>query len=819
MERTLEEIFPIMDIEDDCIVSKMGDVTVAFEVDLPEIFTCSSSEYEAVHQSWVKAIKVLPKNTVLHKQDWFCEAKYTPEGPKPGESFLQRSSEQFFTGRRYMSHRCFVFLTRKPASRRAATSASSSLLRKSIVPDEVLSPQASQEFMDSVGQFTGILKDGGMIGLRRVPGAELSSTAKTHGLIEKYCYLLEEPGQNVIRDITFRDGIQVGGHHCEMYTLADAVDLPALCGSRITYEKYSTDKTKYSVGFAAPLGLLLPCNHIYNQYVFIEDAPATLKKLESKRLRLQSLSSYSRENAIAQEAVNDFLNEAIGEQRLPVKAHFNVLVWTDDKKELPDIKNLVSASLAQMEAMPKEETVGAAQIFWAGIPGNAGDFPSNDRFDTFAEQAACFLNVETNYRSAESGIRFGDRLTGRPLWVDLFQGPMKAGWITNRNLFCCGGSGGGKSVTLNHLVRSLYDQGAHIVMVDIGGSYKGLCDMVKGYYFTYDEKKPIRFNPFYMPHGETMDPEKKESLKALLVSLWKQENEAFVRAEYVALSNAIQGYYQKLAQDAGVFPCLNTFYDYLRDEYVHILKEQKVKDRDFDVDNFMYVLRPYYRGGEFDFLLNATENLDILHQRMVIFEIDALKDSPILFPVATLMIMDLFISKMRKIKGVIKFLGIEEAWKAIAKAGMADFIKYVFKTVRKFYGIAAVVTQEVDDLISSPIIKEAIINNADIKILMDMRKFMNKFDALQATLGLSDKGKTMLLSVNKANEPGRTYREVYIDLGGQKIMVVRNELSLQEYYAYTTEEKEKMKVMEYAEKFGSMEEGIDQLVKEKKKIA
>src|SRR5690606_2555393 len=147
----------------------------------------------------------------------------------------------------------------------------------------------------------------------------------------------------------YKDGIRVGEQYCQLYTLADARDLPSLCGSRINYDRYSTDKTKFSVGFASTLGQLLPCNHIYNQYVFIDDAQATIKKLESKRLRLQSLSTYSRENAISRDATNDFLNEAIAQQRLPVKAHFNILVWTDDKEKLKNVKNLVSSALAQMD--------------------------------------------------------------------------------------------------------------------------------------------------------------------------------------------------------------------------------------------------------------------------------------------------------------------------------------------------------------------------------------------------------------------------------------------------------------------------------------
>jgi conjugation system TraG family ATPase len=588
--------------------------------------------------------------------------------------------------------------------------------------------------------------------------------------------------------------------------------LPSLCGSRINYDRYSTDKTKFAVGFASTLGQLLPCNHIYNQYIFVEDAQKTIKFLESKKLRLQSLSAYSRENLIAKEATNDFLNEAIGEGRMPVKAHFNLLVWTDTPDELKDLRNLVSSALAQMDAVPKQELDGAPQIFWAGIPGNEADFPMNDTFDTFAEQASCFLNLESSYRSSLSpmGIRLGDRLTGKPVHVDISDEPVKKGIITNRNKFILGPSGSGKSFFTNHMVRSYYEQGTHIVLVDVGHSYKGLCEMVKGYYFTYSETNPIRFNPFYIGEGDSLDTEKKESIKTLLLALWKKDNETFNRSEYVALSNALQLYYEKDI----VFRCFNSFYEFLKIEFVPILEKDKVKEKDFDVSNFLYVLRPYYKGGEFDYLLNATKNLDLLNQSFIVFELDNIKDHPILFPVVTLIIMEVFISKMRKLKGVRKMILIEEAWKAIAKEGMAEYIKYLFKTVRKFFGEAIVVTQEVEDIISSPVVKQAIINNSDCKILLDQSKYQNKFDQIQELLGLTEKEKTLILSINKANDPTKKYKEVFISLGGTLSRVYRTEVSPEEYLAYTTEETEKMKVTEYAKRFGGIEKGISALAAE-----
>lgn len=816
MERLLEKHFPILSIEQDCILSKMGDITVAYQTILPEIFTLSDRDYEAFHQAWIKAIKTLPKNCIFHKQDWFTQSIHQADFSKDNPSFLNRSSERFFHERPFLDHSCYLFLTLKPKNRKPSGSLFSTLLRSHIIPEELTLRQALPDFLDACGQFERILSDSGFVSLSRLKEDCLYSNQTQAGILEKYCNLTSDDRPIWISDINFKPNLQVGNKSCRIFSINETEDLPLLCGSRINYDKYSTDTTKFSVGFASSLGQLLPCNHIYNQYLFIGDTQQTLKELESKRLRLQSLANYSRENTIARDATNDFLNEAIGQQRIPVKAHFNILAWTEDQNQLSEIKKQVGSAFSQMEASVKEETVGAPQLFWAGIPGNSADFPMNDSFDTFVEQASCFLNLETGYQNSISpfGIRLGDRMTGRPIHVDLSDEPVKRGICTNRNKFILGPSGSGKSFFTNHLIRSYYEQGTHVVLVDVGHSYKGLCDMVKGYYFTYDEKNPIRFNPFFIAEGDQLDTEKKESIKTLLLALWKKDNETFKRSEYVALSNALKGYYEKLDSDKSLFPSFNSFYEYLQSDFQETLSYDKVKEKDFDIGNFLYVLRPYYKGGEFDYLLNASENLDLLQERFIVFELDNIKDHPILFPVVTIIIMEVFINKMRKLKGIRKLILIEEAWKAIAKEGMAEYIKYLFKTVRKFYGEAIVVTQEVEDIISSPVVKQAIINNSDCKILLDQSKYQNKFDQIQQLLGLTDKERAMVLSVNKANDPKRKYKEVFISLGGALSKVYRTEVSKEEYLAYTTEETEKIKVMEYAERFGSIQKGIAALCAE-----
>jgi conjugation system TraG family ATPase len=179
----------------------------------------------------------------------------------------------------------------------------------------------------------------------------------------------------------------------------------------------------------------------------------------------------------------------------------------------------------------------------------------------------------------------------------------------------------------------------------------------------------------------------------------------------------------------------------------------------------------------------------------LVFELDNIKDHPVIFPVATLIIMDIFLQKMRRLKGTRKVICIEEAWKAIATPQMAGYVKYFFKTIRKFFGEAMVVTQEVDDVISSPVIRDAIINNADTRILLDMGKFKNKFGQISQVLGLTEFQKEQVLSINK-NLPGtRKFKEVFIALGGWS-RVFALEVSRAEYFCYTTEQKEKELILQ-----------------------
>lgn len=822
---TIESKFPLLSVEHDCIISKDADITIAYRVDLPELFTVTNTEYEAIHSAWTKAIKVLPDYSIIHKQDWFVKENYKPATDKENMSFLSRSFERHFNERPFLNHTCFLFLTKTTKDRMRMQSNFSSLCRGNIIPKEV-NKEMAVRFLEAVGQFERILNDSGFITLTRIASDEITGTEKEAGLIEKY-FALSLEDTTCLEDLELgADGLRIGNKTVCLHTISDVEDLPGTIGTDMRYEKLSTDRSDCRLSFASPVGLLLSCNHVYNQYVFLDDSAENLRQFEKSARNMQSLSKYSRGNQINREWIDKYLNEAHSFGLTSVRAHFNVMAWSDDAEELKNIRNDVGSQLALMECKPRHNTVDVATLYWAAMPGNAGDFPSEESFYTFIEPALCFFTEETNYKSSPSpfGIKMADRVSGKPIHVDISDLPMKQGIITNRNKFILGPSGSGKSFFTNHMCRQYWEQGTHIVLVDTGNSYQGLCNFINrrtngedGVYFTYTEKNPISFNPFYTDDG-VFDIEKRESIKTLIMTLWKRDNEPPTRSEEVALSNAVSLYIERIKIDESVLPSFNTFYEFVKLDYAAILDAKRVREKDFDLANFLNVLEPYYKGGEYDFLLNSEKQLDLLSKRFIVFEIDAIKDHKILFPIVTIIIMEVFINKMRRLQGIRKMILIEEAWKAIAKEGMAEYIKYLFKTVRKFFGEAIVVTQEVDDIIASPIVKESIINNSDCKILLDQRKYMNKFDSIQALLGLTEKEKSQVLSINMSNNPNRKYKEVWFGLGGVQSAVYATEVSLEEYFTFTTEETEKLEVAKKTEELdGNIELAIKQIAESKRK--
>ena len=536
-----------------------------------------------------------------------------------------------------------------------------SLIKGNITPKDVNS-ETKKHFLEIVGQFQSIVNESGFVNLELIHNAEYISE---DGILQKHFSLYKT---EILEDFIIKDNkMLIGDNELCLHTLSNLDDLPPSVKTESRFAKLSTDRSDCMLSYSSPLTVLLTYDHVYNQYIFIEKSEEIKKSLESKAKQMFSFQRFSRANYLNSELINDYLNTAENFKLTPCFAHFNVISWSNNSVELAKIKNEVGSQISLMDCKPRHNTIDVPTLFFASLPGAEGDFPSEERFLTFPEHALCFFSGETSYMNSPSpfGFKLVDPLTGKPVHVDISDYPMKKGIISNRNKFVLGPSGSGKSFFMNYIIRQYYDQQAHIVLVDMGNSYQGIANLIQaqtkgkdGVYFTYKEDAPISFNPFYTDDGFYSE-DKKETLKTIILQLWKRGKEADV-SEDTTISSALAKYIE-CVKSGKYIPSFNTFYEFMRDDYGKN-EVKSVREKEFDLENFLYVLLPYYKGGQYDYLLNSNMELDLLHKRFIVFEIDAVKENKVLFPIVTLVIMEAYLNKVRRLDGIRKVLLLEEAW-------------------------------------------------------------------------------------------------------------------------------------------------------------
>ncbi len=806
--KNLDKLFPILAVDDESniIVSKNADLTAAFALKSPEIFAVSDGEYDSLHDVLVRATKVLPIGYMVHKQDLFIEDEYLPDF---SSEYLQHNNsvawanELHFAERPYMRHRCYLYVTRPAASPLKRTSGQSSLLKRHLVPKELKEPRTWAEFSDLVNQFCAIVNDSSKLRLVRLDKQAILGGPTQTGLYQSYFSLsFEDP---TLHDVEMKDGLRVAGHHTYTYAMTELNEFPNDLQNSVRLEQFSTDTSTFPISTGSTLGMMLPFNHIFNQVLLIEDGDTLVNRLVGEVKRHLSFSTWSKENAVSVTAKDAFMEEVKANNRRVVKAHYNLMVFHKDPDVADAYRSAAAASISKLGFKPKLAVWDAETLYWSCIPGNIAEIGADNLATCFLEEATSIWNLETNYQDDffhKNGIRLTDRF-GRPCMVDPFFAPLEKGIINNRNFMTIGPSGSGKSFFMNNLVYYLLSHGSHVSLVDVGHSYKRLCTLMGGRYITYEEDNPINFNPFYVNNlnpGEDM----KDALANLLMALWKKDGERSTKAEEVTIANLVHEYYGMMRQqrESGndIFPAFNSFYQFAQDEYPVIFRNNQGRsDKEFDLQNFLYVLRPYYQGGQYDYLLNSRTNIDLMDLPFVVYELDNIKDHPVLFPVTTIMIMNTYVRKLFEVRNVLKMLIIEEAWKALAKESFSQFLQWCSKTVRKHYGSLGVVTQEVDDLVGNAIVKDAIINNSPIKFLLDQGNYEKRFPEIMQTLGLSEKQANIILSINKGRNPNRPpYKEMALLLG-EYTKVYGVEVSKTAHGTFTTERREVEEIQQLAE--------------------
>jgi conjugation system TraG family ATPase len=781
--RPIGTSLPILGFNGDILVSSNLDMGFGLRLSLPELLSCSMEKLYLLHDTFQRAVNLLPENCLLHKQDFFF-VEHFDSGKKKQQKSLNQDYLAHFHGRRFLKHECYLYVSLLNVGLLKNYLGSSLIFsRKQKIQEKWMDEKIGELRSNLVSVFS---QSG--IGCEPITQKEAIGDEKSPGLIERYLTLNFKKGEPLLGGIDFRDRLRVMDRFVEILSLSDYTHLPSELKPTSGHPQ-----TDLPVSMVYPVTYNLPFSHITNQFIYVPAQQEVKAALESSYKKIYSLSRFSSENKVNAGLIENFLETVQTTGEKIVKTHFNVTLLDESIQELKGYKSECSSAFSMMNCFPYQHTFDLPLLFFACVPFST-QLPETELFLTQVPQACCLTNFEGEVKNSASDfiIHLSNRQEGSPVKIDLSDEPMDKHLIHNRNKIIIGGSGSGKSFFTNHLLRQYVENGnCHVVLLDVGKSYELLTryldEKLRGQggamLVEFTTENPISFNPFVMD-GE-LDLERKQTILSVIFTIYKPD---LSEMEKDVIAYSLTEFFQT----EGLERSFNGYLRFCKGYIPQLIQEQSLEFNSFE---YFFILGKYYQGGEYDYLLNKPMQTDEFFTcPFLVFELDNIKDHPVIFPVATLIIMDIFLQKMRRLKGVRKVICIEEAWKAIATPQMAGYVKYFFKTIRKFFGEAMVVTQEVDDVISSPIVRDAIINNADTRILLDMGKFKNKFEQISSFLGLNDFQKEQILSINKNLPSDRKFKEVFISLG-EYSRVFALEVSRAEYFCYTTEQKEKEAIL------------------------
>ena len=749
------------------LYTKTGEYSAILKIENPvQKYSANIDNYYEFTNLLTALTQTLGEGYAIHKQDVFIRKQFHDE-TNDNHEFLSESYFRYFTGRNYTDAQTYLIITQENKKSRLFS----------------FDSKKWRDFLVKIRKVKDQLKDSGV-------DSSYLDGATARDYVDRYFSMNFIDKTISMNNFKVDDeSISMGNKRCKVYSLVD-VDCINLPGVIRPYTNIEVNNTSMPVDLVSIVDSIPTAETvIYNQMIFMPNQKRELSLLDKKKNRHASMPNPS--NLIAVEDIKKVQDVIARENKQLVYAHFNLVVSVPIDEDIQKCTNHLENSFGRMGIHISKRAYNQLELFVNSFPGNCyGMSPDYDRFLTLSDAASCLMYKEHIQHSEDTPLKvyYTDR-QGVPVAIDISGKEGKNKITDNSNFFILGPSGSGKSFFTNSMVRQLWEQNTDVVLVDTGNSYEGLCDYVNGKYISYTEEHPITMNPFAIKREE-LNIEKIGFMKNLVMLIWKGTNGKITKTEDHLIEDVITEYYDAHFRTGQVKELsFNTFYEYSTRRIPEIVRDNNLEG--IDLATYNYLLKDFYKGGNHELTLNENLDTALFDETFIVFEIDSIKDDPLLFPLVTLIIMDVFIQKMR-IKKNRKVLVIEEAWKAIASPMMAEYIKYLYKTARKFWASVGVVTQEIQDIVGSPIVKEAIINNSDVIMLLDQSKFKERFDEIKAILGLTEVDCRKIFTINRLeNKEGRSFfREVFIRRG-QNAAVFGVEEPHECYMTYTTERAEK----------------------------
>uniref|UniRef100_UPI0040278110 TraG family conjugative transposon ATPase n=1 Tax=Segatella hominis TaxID=2518605 RepID=UPI0040278110 len=749
------------------LYTKTGEYSAILRMENPvQKYSANIDSYYEFTNLFAAIAQTLGEGYALHKQDIFTRKQFKDESGK-GHEFLSESYFRYFNGREYTDSMTYLTITQENKKSRLMS----------------FDSKKWRDFLVKIRKVQDQLKDAGI-------KSKFLNKQEASVYVDRFFAMnFRDKTVSMTGFKVDDETIGMGDRRCKVYSLVD-VDSANLPTQIRPFTNIEVNNTSMPVDLVALVDSIPGVESVvYNQIIFVPNQKRELAMLDKKKNRHASMPNPS--NLIAVEDIKRVQEVIARENKQLVYTHYNLTVTVKPDTDIQKCTNHLENAFGRMGIHISKRAYNQLELFVNSFPGNCyGMNADYDRFMTLGDAATCLMYKEKIVQSEDTSFKvYYTNRQGVPVAIDISGKEGRNKLTDNSNFFVLGPSGSGKSFYVNSMVRQAHEQDTDIVLVDTGNSYEGLCEYFGGKYISYTEEHPITMNPFKIKREE-WNIEKLGFLKNLVMLIWKGSQGTVSKTEDRLIEQVINEYYDAYFTTKRVSNlCFNTFYEFSTERLPKICEENGLHG--IDLSSYNYLLKDFYKGGSHDVTLNENMDSSLFDETFIVFEIDSIKDDSLLFPLVTLIIMDVFLQKMR-IKKNRKMLIIEEAWKAIASPMMAEYIKYLYKTARKFWASVGVVTQEIQDIIGSEIVKEAIINNSDVVMLLDQSKFKERFDTIKAILGLTDVDCKKIFTINRLeNKEGRSFfREVFIRRG-QTSNVYGVEEPHECYMTYTTERAEK----------------------------
>lgn len=842
-KKDLYEMLPIQDIRDGIIISKRGEVTIGWEMTMPVVYAAMEDGYDEIVNTFAAAAKLLPAWTMIHRQDVFTYDEY--HGEYDGR-YLSDCFSEHFEGRRFLRHRQYLFLTmtsKVSALKSNGQTAAFGIRFNAPLPSE----QDLWSFNNKADEFISVLTSCEFIDARKLTSEELEGVGTKTGIIDSYLTFCQDSPMR--SDYVIQpDKVRIFDKEMLGFKISESEELPGEV-SNISRVGEAGGPYELFLSYGSALGVRLDCEHVVNQYILMPSQASVLQELDRKKKKMTSMLN-SPENRVNAEQIQLFIDDVHRDGKTCCYYHMNVLAWCSEEDEL-DLKGKVSSAISTMGVTATQALCDLPSLFFAGVPGGSCEIGKDNLMTAELTGMLCMGLNETFDDGTEGGlVQVCDRMRNVPIRIDLQKLARSKGWIDNYNVFLLGPSGSGKSFFTNYFLQQCYDAGEHIFVIDVGDSYEGLCQIINetsggkdGIYLSWDVEHPFSFNPF-IGFGSWLDTnghvKQDESgvtfLMSFLTTAWKPAL-GWTSDSMAVLEDIISDFVHWARKNipAGTLPIFDDFYQFLvrqiapriipmRNEKGEIVRlpqnpymvgDSPVTPEEFDIARFIRSLTSYSAKGSYSFLLNDRNPKDLFASRFTVFEVFKLSEgNPLFYSLCVLCIMNAFDLKMRHASG-FKRMVVDEAWKAIANETMAPYLKGLWKTARKYQTAAMVVTQELDDIISSDVIKEAILMNSDIKVLLNQAKNANRFEQLSSLMGLGEHQKNLILSMGRNHNPNYFYTDVYIGMNN-RYGVYSIEASRQQALAFESDKVKKGPLLERAAELGSIRAAIDEQVRKER---